>query len=66
MSRQDWMDFGEGFLTVMFAGGGVGLALSGTAFPGWWPLTTALVPMLGGATLAGIRRVNAGRRTPGA
>lgn len=62
MNRQALLDFSEGFLTVMFAGGAVGGAAFGSTFPGWWVLTTALVPTLGMATLAGIRRVQAGRR----
>lgn len=64
MNRQAMLDFSEGFLTVMFAGGAVGGAAFGSTFPGWWVMTTALVPTLGMATLAGIRRVQAGRREP--
>ena len=62
MDKQDWSDFAEAFLTVLFAGGVTHGTLSGATFPGWWPLAVEMLPVLGLATLAGIRRVNAGRR----
>jgi hypothetical protein len=62
MNRQDILDFAEGFLTVAFAGGAVGSAAFGTTFPGWYPFLMAVVPVIGLATLAGIRKINAGRR----
>jgi hypothetical protein len=63
MSKQDFLDFTEAFLTVMFAGGVVHTVGNGTTFPGWYPIIVELVPTLGLATLAGIRRINAGHRS---
>jgi ribulose 1,5-bisphosphate synthetase/thiazole synthase len=64
MDRQDFLDFTEAFLTVVLAGGtGVTVAHSAT-FPGWWVLTLEMIPLIGGGVLAGIRKINAGRRSP--
>ncbi len=62
MDREDFLDFTEAFLTVLFAGGVAGGAAFGATFPGWWVFGQVMVPTLGLATLAGIRKINAGRR----
>lgn len=66
ISRQDFLDFTEGFLTVVFGAGAVGGIAFGTTFPGWWVFSQVVVLALGTGTLAGIRKVNAGRRDGGA
>ena len=61
MPKQALLDFGEGFLTVMTAGGVANTAITGSVFPGWWVVVTGVLPVLALATLAGLRKVQARR-----